>query len=90
MQSAENPTMFQRNMSSLSSGLKISQASRACCILHAGFLFGLIFSLEDEGDMFLHNTGGLSMDYTVIYLRSHDSSVTTGVRISNTTISVGF
>jgi hypothetical protein len=29
----------------------------ACYLLHAGFLFGLFFDPEDEGDMFLRNVG---------------------------------
>jgi hypothetical protein len=33
---------------------------------HAGFLLGLFFDAEDGGDMFLRNTGLLSMDYTVL------------------------
>jgi hypothetical protein len=27
----------------------------ACCLLHAGSLFGLVFNLEDGGNMFLRN-----------------------------------
>jgi hypothetical protein len=27
----------------------------ACYLLHAGFLLGLLFDLEDEGDMLLEN-----------------------------------
>jgi hypothetical protein len=29
----------------------------ACYLLHVGFLLGLFFEPEDEGDMFLHNIG---------------------------------
>jgi hypothetical protein len=28
-------------------------AFAVCCLLHAGFLLGLLISLEDGGDMFL-------------------------------------
>jgi hypothetical protein len=28
-----------------------------CNLLHAGFFFGLLFSPEDGGDMFLRNVG---------------------------------
>jgi hypothetical protein len=27
----------------------------ACCLLYGGFLLGLLFDLEDEGDMFFRN-----------------------------------
>jgi hypothetical protein len=33
------------------------QPGSAYCLLHAGFLLELLFSLEDEGDMFLRNIG---------------------------------
>jgi hypothetical protein len=39
----------------------------ACCLLHAGFLLGLLFNPEDEGDMFLRNVGSLSMDYRMLH-----------------------
>jgi hypothetical protein len=42
-------------MSAPSSGIK--QSSFACCLLHAGFLLGLIFNPEDGGDMILRNVG---------------------------------
>jgi hypothetical protein len=32
----------------------------ASCLLHAGFLFGLLFNVEDGGDTFLQNNGSLS------------------------------
>jgi hypothetical protein len=28
-------------------------ATRACCLLHASFLLGLLFNPEEESDMFL-------------------------------------
>jgi hypothetical protein len=37
--------------------------------LHAGFLLGLLFNSEDEGNMFLQNGGWLSMDYTALQPR---------------------
>jgi hypothetical protein len=30
---------------------------KSLLLLHAGFLLGLIFNCEDEGDMFLRNAG---------------------------------
>jgi hypothetical protein len=38
-------------------------------LLHAGFLLGLLYSPEDEGNMFLQNIGWLSMDYMALYPR---------------------
>jgi hypothetical protein len=29
----------------------------ACCLLHAGFLLGLLFDTEDESDMLHQNNG---------------------------------
>jgi hypothetical protein len=31
--------------------------SSACCLLHAGFLLGLLYNTEDGGDVFLRNIG---------------------------------
>jgi hypothetical protein len=47
-------------------------------------LLVLLFDPEDGGNMFLQNVGLLSPDYTALYPRSQNSSVTT-MRISNTT-----
>jgi hypothetical protein len=33
------------------------KTSFACCLLHAGYLLGLLFNTEDGGDMFLRNFG---------------------------------
>jgi hypothetical protein len=46
VQPAENQPTFPRNISPPSS-------SFACQLLHPGFLFGLLFDLEDRGDIFL-------------------------------------
>jgi hypothetical protein len=35
--------------------------------LHHRFLLGLLFDLEDGGDMFLRNVGSFSTDYTALY-----------------------
>jgi hypothetical protein len=40
-----------------------------CCLLHAGFLLGLLFSSEDRGDMFFQNNSYLSTDYMALYHR---------------------
>jgi hypothetical protein len=44
-----------------SSGLKGKPRKKPAklddCLLHAGFLLGLLFNLKDEGDMFLRNVG---------------------------------
>jgi hypothetical protein len=38
-------------------------------LLHAGFLIGLFYDLENGGDIFLRNVGLLSTDYTALYPR---------------------
>jgi hypothetical protein len=44
-----------------------SKQNFACYLIHAGFLRGLFFDLEDGGDMSLRNVGQLSLDYTALY-----------------------
>jgi hypothetical protein len=44
-------------------------SSRACYLLHAGFLLVLFFVPEDEGDMILRNSDWLSTDYVAVYSR---------------------
>jgi hypothetical protein len=48
------------------------RALLATCF-HSGFLLGLFFDPEHEGDMFLRNVGWLSTDYTVLYPRTQNS-----------------
>jgi hypothetical protein len=37
---------------------RINQAeNKACCLLHDGFLLGLIFDTEDGGNMLFRNVG---------------------------------
>jgi hypothetical protein len=43
-------------------------------LLHAGFLLGLFFDLEDGGDMFFRRVGCLSKDYTSLYSRRWNPS----------------
>jgi hypothetical protein len=43
-------------------------------LFHAGFLLNFLFDPEDIGDIFLHNTGQLSLDYRALYLRKQNSS----------------
>jgi hypothetical protein len=33
-------------------------------LTHAGFLLGLFFDPDDDGEIFMQNAGRLSMDYT--------------------------
>jgi hypothetical protein len=40
----------------------------------AGFLLGLLFVTEDEGDVFLGHLGLLSPDYTALYPRKQKSA----------------
>jgi hypothetical protein len=42
------------------------KSKSACCILHAGFLLGLLLHLEDGSYMFLQNIGLLSTDHTAL------------------------
>jgi hypothetical protein len=35
----------------------VEEQSLACCLLFAGFLFGLLINPEDGDDIFLWNTG---------------------------------
>jgi hypothetical protein len=39
------------------------------CLLYAGFLHGLLFNPEDEGDAFIRTVGSVSADYTALYPR---------------------
>jgi hypothetical protein len=36
---------------------KPSKKPTACCLLHAGFLLGILLNLEDRGNMFLSGVG---------------------------------
>jgi hypothetical protein len=49
----------------------------------AGFLFCLIFDLEDGGDMFLRNISSLSTDYTALTCKKTVVFITTAVITSN-------
>jgi hypothetical protein len=65
--------------------LKVSGCFGGACHLHQkasiaasfmlGSLFGLLFNLEDGGDMFLRIVGCLSTNYTASYPTSLNSSV---------------
>jgi hypothetical protein len=54
------------NMTTVLKTLRGMQSS-PCCLLHAGFLLGLLFNSEDRGDMFHWNVHWLTTDYTVLY-----------------------
>jgi hypothetical protein len=47
----------------------MNQTGSACCLLHAGFLLGLLFDPENRDDMFLRNVGWLSTVYTALHPR---------------------
>jgi hypothetical protein len=50
------------------SSLEVKKRFRGICrLFHAGFLRGLFFDHEDEGDMFLRKAGRLPTDYTALY-----------------------
>jgi hypothetical protein len=49
--------------------MKETSKKPACYLFHAGFLLGLFFGPEDEGDMFLRNVGQILTDYTALYPR---------------------
>jgi hypothetical protein len=70
--SVQSQPTFWENMSPSSSGSKNKPTKKACYMLHAGFLLGLFFDLEDRGDMFLRNVGCLSGLHGVI---SQDSEL---------------
>jgi hypothetical protein len=63
VKSVERQPTFWRNMSPPSSQLKRKPSKKsvrrrykqACCLLHAGFLLGLVSNPGDLGDMFLRN-----------------------------------
>jgi hypothetical protein len=44
------------------------------CMLFVHLLLGLLFDLEDGGEMFLRNIGWLSADYTELHPRRWTSS----------------
>jgi hypothetical protein len=56
-------------------------AGRSC--FHAGFLLGLFFDSDDEGDMFLRNISIPSTDYTALYPQKTVLFITTAVRTPN-------
>jgi hypothetical protein len=46
----------------------------ACFLLHAGFLFGLLFGTEDGKGIFLHSFGWLSRELKALHPRRQQSS----------------
>lgn len=46
-----------------------------CRLLHAGCLLGLLFSMEDGGDMCFQNVIWLSVDYIALYPRGQNSNL---------------
>jgi hypothetical protein len=57
-----------------------------CCQLHAGFLLGLDFDPDDEGDMFMQNVSLLSLDCMHIISLKTKPFITTAVRTSDTSL----
>jgi hypothetical protein len=53
MYSIENQPVSQRNITSI---FRVKEY-QACCLLHAGFLLGLLHHPEDGGEIFLQNIG---------------------------------
>jgi hypothetical protein len=41
----------------------------ACCLIFAGYLFGLLFNPEDGGSMFFQNISELLLGYMVLQSR---------------------
>jgi hypothetical protein len=50
VQSSESQTTFLGTY-------RLHLLSSNCCLVHAGFLLGLLFDSEDGGNMFLQDTG---------------------------------
>jgi hypothetical protein len=46
---------LEERVASIFRGKEYAKQSSAFYLLHAGFLFGVFFGPEDEGDMFLRN-----------------------------------
>jgi hypothetical protein len=44
--------------------------SRACYLLPAGFLLGLLFNLQDGVDIFIQNVGWHSLNYMALYSKT--------------------
>jgi hypothetical protein len=63
-----------------------NKPSSASYLLHASFLLGLLFDLQDGADMFLQNTGWLSVNYMALYPRKQNSSKGTQPVKSRTSI----
>jgi hypothetical protein len=64
--------MFWSNILHPSSGLMnvlSKKPSLLYCMLHGGFLLGLLFSAQDGGNMFFQDIIWLSADYTALYPR---------------------
>jgi hypothetical protein len=41
--------------------------SSACCVVHGGIFRGVLFNPEDGDDVFLQNSGSLSLGYMALY-----------------------
>jgi hypothetical protein len=49
------------------------ETSRACSLLYAGYLLGLLVNPEDRGHMFIRNIGLVSTAYTKLYPSRYNS-----------------
>jgi hypothetical protein len=50
------------------------ETSSACYLCQVGFLLGLLFDPDDDGEIFLRNVGRLTTDYMALYPRRQKSS----------------
>jgi hypothetical protein len=67
--------MFLRNILLQSSGPKsIPNKKPVCCLLHDGFLHGLLVGHDDGGGMFFWNVSRFSPGYIILYSRGQNST----------------
>jgi hypothetical protein len=82
-------TIFRRNPSPPSSGLKNKPRKQTCRLNHDGFLLGLLFSPEDRSDIFLRNVGWFSKVYTALYRRRQNSWDLPSLETSSGPVNIG-
>jgi hypothetical protein len=62
---AEQVNNFRANSHRCSS-VSMANTTDTCCLLHGGFLLGLVFNPKGGGIMFLQNINLLSTDYMML------------------------